>query len=88
VAAPGSGQTKHMNEHEHTDGHWEDPRGSGVFRAVFRLIAISDLYGPERAIEWAPSLLDDPDLLSAFAHAPERHSAEITIRRLGVSVHR
>jgi hypothetical protein len=59
-----------MNEHD------------GIFRAVFRLIAISDLYGPERAVEWAQSLLDDPELLSAFAHASERRTAEITIRRL------
>ena len=74
-----------MNEHEHTDEHWQGACGDGIFHAIFRLIAISDLYGSARAIEWARSLIDDPELLSAFAHASERRSAEITVRRLGVS---
>jgi hypothetical protein len=59
-----------MNERQHTEKHWHGACGAGVFHAVFRLIAISDLYGPERAIEWAQSLVDDPELLSAFASAP------------------
>ena len=61
-----------MNDQEHTDHYWQGTCGAGIFHAVFRLIAISDLYGPERAIEWAQSLVDDPELLSAFAHAPTR----------------
>ena len=73
-----------VNEHEHTDEHWQGACGAGIFHAVFRLIAIADLYGPARAMEWAQSLIDDPELLSAFAHAPERPIAEITVRRLGV----
>jgi hypothetical protein len=75
-----------MNEHEHTDEYWQGACGAGIFHAVFRLIAIADLYGPARAMEWAQSLLDDPELLSAFAHGPERPIAEITVRRLGVPV--
>jgi hypothetical protein len=74
-----------MSEHEHDHEHWQDGCGAGTFHAIFRLIAIADLYGPARAIEWAQSLIDDPELLSAFAHGPERAIAEITVRRLGVS---
>jgi hypothetical protein len=74
-----------MNEHNRTDEHWQDACAAGIFHAIFRLIAISELYGSERAIEWAQSLIDDPELLSAFAHAPQRPIAEITVRRLGLS---
>ena len=74
-----------MSEHRHSDEHWRGACAAGIFHAIFRLIAISDLYGPGKSIEWAQSLIDDPELLSAFAHAPERRSAEITVRRLGVS---
>lgn len=73
-----------MNEHEYTDQGWGDACSAGIFHAIFRLIAISDLYGPARAIEWAQSLIDDPELLAAFARAPERRVAEITVRRLGM----
>ena len=73
-----------MDEHEHTDERWHGACSAGMFHAIFRLIAISDLYGAERAIEWAQSLIDDPELLSAFARAPERRVAEITVSRLGV----
>ena len=74
-----------MSEQRHNDEQWHGACGAGTFHAVFRLIAIADLYGPERAIEWAQSLVDDPELLSAFAHAPERPIAEITVRRLSAS---
>jgi hypothetical protein len=74
-----------VNEHEYTDEYWQGACGAGIFHAIFRLIAISDLYGSEKAIEWAQSLIDDPELLAAFAHGPERPVAEITVRRLGVS---
>lgn len=74
-----------MYEQEHTDEHWQGACGAGIFHAIFRLTAIADLYGSERAIEWAQSLVDDPELLSAFAHAPARSIAEITVRRLSES---
>ena len=77
-----------MSDQEHTDEHWDSACGAGIFHAMFRLIAVSDLYGPERAIEWAQSLVDDPELLDAFAHAPHRPIAEITVRRLGASAPR
>ncbi|HKO28158.1 MAG TPA: hypothetical protein VJU80_11920, partial [Solirubrobacteraceae bacterium] len=40
-----------------------------IFLTIFRLTSISDLYGPRKAVEWAESLLDDPQLLKAFARA-------------------
>ena len=54
-----------------------DACADAIFRTVFRVTSIADLYGPDRAIEWAQSLLDDPELLSAFAHPPTqaRHFA-------------
>ena len=58
-----------MNQRQSTRSVPQDPRAAGIFRAVFRLTAVSDLYGPDRAIEWAQSLLDDPELLRAFAHS-------------------
>ena len=71
-----------MNDRRHTDKLGQGACGVGIFHAIFRLIAISDLYGPERALEWAQTLLDDPHLLLAFAHGPTRPVAEITVRRL------
>jgi hypothetical protein len=53
-----------------------------TFHAIFRLLAIADLYGPERAIEWAQTLLDDPELLAAFSTLPRHPAAEIAVRRL------
>ena len=73
-----------MNEHEYIDEHWQAAWRAGIFHAIFRLLAIADLYGPERAMKWAQALVDDPALLSAFAHTPERPIAEITVRRLGL----
>lgn len=64
-----------MNEQAHTDEHWHGACGAGIFHAMFRLVAVSDLYGPARAVEWAQSLVDDPDLLSAFAHTSGRPTA-------------
>jgi ABC-type branched-subunit amino acid transport system substrate-binding protein len=43
---------------------------TGIFRAMFRLTAIAELYGPEQAVEWAQSLLDDPKLRMAFVRSP------------------
>ena len=74
-----------MNEHDHTEERWQDAWGAGTFHAVFRLLAIADLYGPARAMEWAQSLVDDPELVSAYVNGPERAIAEIRVRRIGAS---
>jgi hypothetical protein len=66
----------------HTEELWQGGCGGGIYHSMFRMIAIADLYGPERAIQWAQTLLDDPELLSAFSNLPTRPAAEIVIRRL------
>ncbi len=54
----------------------EDAGAEAIYRAAFRMTAVADLYGPDRAVEWAQSLLDDPDLLRAFARSgPARETA-------------
>lgn len=67
------GRSTRMEQLSSTATIPDDPGSEAIFRAVFRLTAIADLYGPDRAVEWAQTLLDDPDLLRAFAHPP--HSA-------------
>jgi hypothetical protein len=39
----------------------------GLYHALFKICALSDLDGPERSLEWAQSLVDDEQLLAAFA---------------------
>ena len=47
----------------------------GVYYALFKVVSTRDLVGEEQAIEWAQSLLDDPELLEAFAAEACRHPA-------------
>ena len=44
----------------------------GVHAALFKVVAAAELQGAEAAIEWAQSVLDDPDLLAAFAERAVR----------------
>lgn len=53
-----------MNEHDHTDGRRQDSCDDGTPHAIFRLLAIADMYGPASAMELAQSLIDDPELLT------------------------
>jgi hypothetical protein len=39
----------------------------GVFFALFRVVEIEELYGPEKAVEWARSMVDDDEFRGAFA---------------------
>ena len=71
-----------MNYRKRTDDRWQAGCGAGIFHAIFRVTAIADLYGPERAVEWAETLLDDPHLLAAFARGPRGSVTEMTVRRL------
>jgi hypothetical protein len=52
----------------------------GVHAALFKVVAVADLQDPEAAIEWAQSVIDDPELLAAFA---ERAVREDEARRAG-----
>jgi len=38
-----------------------------VFYALFRVVEIEELSGPEKAVEWARGMVDDPLLRRAFA---------------------
>ncbi len=38
----------------------------GVYYALFRVISIEELSGPEKALEWTHSMVDDPNLRRAF----------------------
>ena len=58
-----------MRERESITDISQDACRAGIFYAVFRLTAIAELYGPKRALDWAQSLLDDPELLTALARA-------------------
>ena len=58
-----------MNAHESITEINRDACRAGIFHAAFRLTAIAELYGPKRAVDWAQSLLDDPELLTALARA-------------------
>jgi hypothetical protein len=71
-----------MNEDKRIAEARQAACGAGIFHAIFRLTAISDLYGPETAVEWAESLLDDPKLLMAFARSPDNTAAEVLVTRL------
>jgi hypothetical protein len=55
----------------------EDARARTIYNVMFRLTSISELYGPSRAVEWAQSVLDDPELLAAFAR-PRRTGMRAT----------
>jgi hypothetical protein len=39
----------------------------GVFFALFRVVEIDELSGPEKALEWARSMLDEPELRRGFS---------------------
>ena len=75
-----------MRQRRSTVGVRHDAGSAAIFRAVFRLTSISDLYGPEKAVEWARTLLDDPQLLTAFARPrtfPAVREAPALRRRAG-----
>ena len=39
----------------------------GIFYALFRLIEIDELSGPEQAVEWAKAMVDEPELRRGFS---------------------
>jgi hypothetical protein len=38
----------------------------GVFFALFRVVEIDELSGPEKALEWARAMVDEPELRRGF----------------------
>jgi hypothetical protein len=49
---------------------------TGVYAALFKVVSSADLSGPEAAVEWAQSVLDDQQLLAAFAERAVREARE------------
>jgi hypothetical protein len=41
--------------------------GDAVFFALFRVVEIEEYAGPEKALEWARSVIEDRQLRDAFA---------------------
>ena len=39
----------------------------GVFFALFRVVEIDELSGPEKALEWARAMVEEPELRRGFA---------------------
>ena len=52
-----------------------DDIAQGAYFALFKVASIADLYGDERAVEWARSATDDEQLLRSFAEATAERSA-------------
>jgi hypothetical protein len=48
------------------EGTGGDAAVESVFYALFRIVEVAEYSGPEQAIEWAQSVLGDPQLLHAF----------------------
>jgi hypothetical protein len=53
-----------------------DSVSAGVHAALFKVVATADLKGPDAAVEWAESVLDDRELLAAFAERAVREAHE------------
>ena len=43
-----------------------DEMEQGAFYALFKVVAVADLAGPERAVEWARTAIEDKKLLQGF----------------------
>ena len=53
-----------------------DSVSAGVHAALFKVVSTADLKDPESAVEWAQSVLDDEQLLAAFAERAVREAHE------------
>jgi hypothetical protein len=56
----------------HVEG---DVAVQSVFYALFRIVELDEYSGPETAIEWAQSVLGDPQLLRGFVERVRELSA-------------
>ena len=48
----------------------------GVFYAVFRIVEIDELSGPEKAIEWAKAMVEEPEMRQAFSEGVLKELAD------------
>jgi hypothetical protein len=47
-----------------------------VFYALFKVVEVDELIGPDKAVEWARSVVDDDDLRRAFAREIRERAGE------------
>ena len=48
----------------------------GVFFALFRVVEIEELSGPEKAVEWAKAMVEEPQMRQGFSEAVLKGLAE------------
>lgn len=53
----------------------------GVFYALFRVVEIDELSGPEKAVEWARSMTEEPELRRGFSEGVLQALAERAARQ-------
>jgi hypothetical protein len=54
-----------------------------VFYALFRVVEIEELSGPEKAVEWARAMVEEPELRRGFSEGLLRAMAEKKAREPG-----
>ncbi len=54
----------------------QDLVAKGIFYALFRVVEIEELSGAERAVEWARSAVEDPELCEGLAVAVRERASD------------
>jgi len=52
----------------------------GVFYALFRVVEIEELSGPDKALEWAKAMVEEPQMRRAFSEGVLKGLAERAAR--------
>jgi hypothetical protein len=58
-----------------TDARLNDPVAEGVYFALFKVLAVTDLAGDEKAIQWARDAIDNEPLLRSLAEGTRKAGA-------------
>jgi hypothetical protein len=58
------------------NGGARDPVVEGVYVALFRVTSIAELSGDKKAVEWARSTLENPELLRSLGEGTRRSVQE------------
>jgi hypothetical protein len=66
-------------------GRQRELASQSVFYALFRVIEIEELSGPEKAVEWARAMVDEPELRGAFVDGVQRALVQRAAREAGRS---
>jgi hypothetical protein len=60
-----------------------DIASQSVFYALFRVVEIDELSGPDKAVEWARAMIEEPELRRGFSEGVLRALAEKEAREAG-----